>query len=439
MVQRRLALRCGMGFCSRSTLCSAAAVWLVLLQVFIVVSNRRRVQIATLHGDPDGSHSLPPAAAAISTAEERTKLARQVGGPLQGDDGFFYPGRLWLDTNGRLIQAHGGGVLYVPESRTYYWYGENKDGKTVHRKGGLARVDVIGVSCYRSEDLMTWEDLGVVLKAEPDDPGSDLHPSKVVERPKVVYNEKTKKYVMWMHIDNATYEVASAGVAVSDSPTGPFKYLGKVRPWDSDSRDLTLFKDDDGAAYLVYSSEMNSCLHFGRLSDDYLRPEGEKVRVLPGASREAPAVFKHKNLYYMVTSGCTGWHPNQALVHASASVFGPWELLCDPAVDPDQEFRRTTFQSQATFVLPLPGHPDLFVFMADRWMEGNLQQSRYVWLPLVMEERHGREADAMVLSGGGAGGGGGGVLARPILEWHVKWQLPDGWNDAIPTSSAAEP
>ena len=42
----------------------------------------------------------------------------------------------------------------------------------------------------------------------------------VIERPKVIYNDKTKKYVMWMHIDKRHYEYARAGVAVSDKVTG---------------------------------------------------------------------------------------------------------------------------------------------------------------------------------------------------------------------------
>ena len=37
----------------------------------------------------------------------------------------FYPGKIWLDTNGNRIQAHGGSVMYI--DGTYYWYGENKE------------------------------------------------------------------------------------------------------------------------------------------------------------------------------------------------------------------------------------------------------------------------------------------------------------------------
>lgn len=59
-----------------------------------------------------------------------------------GNDSFcYYPGRIWLDTEGNPIQAHGGGILYDERLRTYYWYGEYKDGPTYHaHKKGAARV-----------------------------------------------------------------------------------------------------------------------------------------------------------------------------------------------------------------------------------------------------------------------------------------------------------
>lgn len=65
-----------------------------------------------------------------------------------GNDSFnYYPGRIWLDTEGNPIQAHGGGILYDESSRTYYWYGEYKDGPTYHaHKKGAARVSQL--SCF---------------------------------------------------------------------------------------------------------------------------------------------------------------------------------------------------------------------------------------------------------------------------------------------------
>src|ERR1017187_4433461 len=94
---------------------------------------------------------------------------------------------LWHDTDGKPINAHGGGVLF--SQGVYYWYGEAKSGRTYlpdcNKSWGGTRVDLTGVSCYASTNLLDWKNEGIVLPAVPDDPQSDLHPSKVLERPKV--------------------------------------------------------------------------------------------------------------------------------------------------------------------------------------------------------------------------------------------------------------
>ncbi|XP_077216792.1 uncharacterized protein LOC143851298 isoform X2 [Tasmannia lanceolata] len=335
----------------------------------------------------------------------------------RNDSMYFYPGRQWLDTDGNPIQAHGGGILYVENSGMYYWYGENKDGPTYHaHKKGAARVDIIGVSCYSSKDLWTWTHERIVLPGEEENITHDLHKSNVLERPKVIYNDQTEKYVMWMHIDDVNYTKASVGVAVGDSPTGPFKYLKSQRPHGFDSRDMTLFKDEDGKAYLIYSSEDNSELHIGPLTDDYLDVTRVMRRVLVGRHREAPAVFKHEGTYYMITSGCSGWAPNRAYVHAAESMMGPWETMGNPCVGGNKVFRATTFFSQSTFVLPLPGLPDSFIFMADRWNPAELRDSRYVWLPLTV----GGAADEPLEYNFGFP-----LWSRVSIYWHKRWRLPD--------------
>ena len=155
----------------------------------------------------------------------------------------FRPGEVWLDADGRPIQAHGGGVLH--DRGTYYWFGENKEGKTQTYARDNYRIDAVGVSCYSSRDLVNWKNEGTVLPVSRSE-ASDLHPSKVVERPKVIFNERTVRYVMWLHIDSEDYTAARTGVAVSDSPAGPYEYLGSFRPNRQESRDMTVFKDEDG-------------------------------------------------------------------------------------------------------------------------------------------------------------------------------------------------
>jgi hypothetical protein len=310
-------------------------------------------------------------------AEEPTKSSAQTD---------FKPGEVWLDTAGHPINAHGGGVLF--HDGTYYWYGENKQGRTWLPDSTKAwsgyRVDVTGIRCYSSHDLLHWRDEGLVLKAVTDDTAHDLHASKVCERPKVVYNPRTKKFVMWMHIDSEDYKAARAGVAVADKPTGPFKYLESVRPEGQMSRDQTLFQDDDGKAYRIFSSEGNDTTYISLLSDDYLKHAGKFVRIFIKRRMEAPCVFKHEGKYWFVGSDCTGWAPNPARSAVADSIWGPWKELGNPCRGSGAE---TTFGGQSTFVFPVVGRSDIFVFMADRWNKNNLQESRYLWLPIKFKDR----------------------------------------------------
>lgn len=294
----------------------------------------------------------------------------------------FRPGEVWRDSDGQAINAHGGGVLH--HQGVYYWYGELKRGRTwtpaCNRSWGGARVELVGVSCYASRDLLNWKNEGNVLPAVADDPAHDLHSGKVLERPKVVFNPRSKQFVMWMHIDSEDYQYARAGVAVSASPTGPFRYLGSVRPDGAMSRDLTVFQDDDGKAYLFHASEDNATLHVSLLTDDYLQPAGRFARLFEKRFMEAPAVFKHAGRYYLVASGCTGWAPNAARSAVADSIWGPWRELGNPCRGSEAE---KTFGGQSTFVLPVAGRPGTFLFLADRWKSQDLPDSRYLWLPIT--------------------------------------------------------
>ena len=294
---------------------------------------------------------------------------------------MFEPGKVWYDTEGQPIQAHGGGILY--DQGTYYWFGENKNADTE-----AGHVNVVGISCYSSQDLSSWRSEGIVLASVRDDPEHDLHMSKVVERPKVIYNPRTQTYVMWMHIDNTDYSYARAGVAISSSPTGPYRYLGSMRPCGTDSRDMTLFKDDDGSAYLIFSSEWHRNITIALLTDDYLAPSDAFIKTLSHPrhpeGREAPTVFKHSETYFLITSACTGWEPNAAEYAIASSPLGEWTTQKNPCIGLDAE---TTFHAQSTHVFPIVEKEHAYIFMADRWNSNNLRDSRYVWLPLEVQDK----------------------------------------------------
>ncbi len=284
----------------------------------------------------------------------------------------FAPGEIWNDTNGKPINAHGGGFLY--DHGTYYWYGEFKI------EGAAGNNAHVGISCYTSKDLYHWKNQGIVLKVSSD-PNSDIADGSIIERPKVLYNAPTHKYVMWFHLElkGQGYKAARVGVATSDDPAGPYTYLHNFRPDKQMSRDMTLFQDDDGAAYLVTSSEDNKTMHVSRLKDDFLETTGEYHRVFVDQVLEAPAIFKRAGKYYFVGSHCTGWAPNPAVSAVADSPTGPWTMLGNPARGPGAEI---TFGSQSTYVLPVAGKRDEFIFMADRWNPKNAIDGRYVWLPI---------------------------------------------------------
>jgi beta-galactosidase len=296
---------------------------------------------------------------------------------------YFSPGKIWKDIDGNAINAHGGGILF--HNNKYYWYGEMKTGETrlvPDQNWECYRVDVTGISCYSSTDLYNWEFENIVLKPNFDNPQHDLHTSKVLERPKVIYNVATKKFVMWMHIDSEDYAFSRAGVAVSDSPTGPFQYIESVRPNGQMSRDMTIFKDTDGKAYHIFSSETNATMRIVQLTDDYLRHTNNEKRILINQHREAPAMFKRGNKYYLITSACSGWAPNAASIICSDSIWGEWTVPYNPCVGKNSSI---TFNSQSTYVIPVQDKPDTYIFMADRWNKTDLEKSLYVWLPITFE------------------------------------------------------
>ncbi len=310
----------------------------------------------------------------------------------------FFPGEVWKDTDGNTINAHGGGILL--HNGTYYWFGEIKKGKTWRvpyvTSWEAYRVNAGGVSCYSSKDLINWKYEGVALAPNTTDSTHDLHTSKVIERPKVIYNKMTRKFVMWMHLDNEDYSYAHAGVAVSDKPAGPYEFINSVKPNGNDSRDMTIFQDEDGKAYHLYSSEGNATMHITLLSDDYLKHTATEKSILIKESREAPAMIKFNGKYYLFTSGCTGWSPNPAAYAIADKPLGEWKQQDNPCQGDKGDI---TFGAQSTFVIKVPGRKDAFIFLADRWNKTNLPDSRYVWLPMTIKD------------------------GKPMITWEDKWNF----------------
>jgi len=348
----------------------------------------------------------------------------------------FKPGQIWPDNEGKHINAHGGGIIYYND--TYYWFGEYRLPRSEKDKSRY------GVSCYSSKDLLNWKNEGLALKVI-NDTASILSPGCVIERPKVIFNKKTGKFVMWFHheLKGQGYKAALTGVAVSDNVTGPYKYIRSLRPnagvwplnfpeeykkakikdgdlksWSDEwklavreglfvrrdfeggqmARDMTIFVDKDGKAYHVHSAEENMTLHFSELTDDYLDFTGKYIRVLPGESNEAPAIFYSKGKYFMFTSGTTGWKPNPARLAVSKKIFGDWKSIGNPCKGTEDE-NKISFGSQSTQILPVYGKKNVFIYMGDRWTPDNLADSRHIWLPVEWEK------------------------GNPVIRWYPNWNL----------------
>ena len=415
-----------------------------------------------------------------------------ISDPGTGNSSYFQPYWYAKDsdgaTTGHHIQAHGGQVLTLTENgqTVYYWYGED-------RSNGYDNSP--GVHVYRSIDGMNWTDRGLAMrsvrslteltsdpyftnlygvvndgvvdtaKAEklnyylnvnPDQNGDGTTDSvqAIFERPKVLYNAAHNNYVMWWHSDGSitpggsNYARSLAAVAVSDSPVGPFKMVGAFRmPNRADyktghasavpggARDMTVFQDSDGTAYIVYSSEENRTLYVSKLNDDYTNAaqstnDPAKIQdfavqysengqypytladggagapvehqdytiVKDRGSLEAPAIFVYNGVYYIVASGATGWSPNKQTYYTADAVNGTWIR----GVVPNDEYentafnslpegadgllshgdsRGTSFGSQSTAVFELS--PGKFIYMGDRWDAGKAD-STYVWLPMTI-------------------------------------------------------
>lgn len=147
------------------------------------------------------------------------------------------------------------------------------------------------------------------------------------------------------------------------------------------SRDMTLFTDDDGKAYHIYSSEDNLTLQIAELTEDYLSHSGRYIRIFPAGHNEAPAIFKKDGTYWMITSGCTGWAPNAARLFSAPSIWGPWTQHPNPCRGEGSD---RTFGGQSTYVLQLPGNR--YLFMADIWRPKSLMYSEYLWIPVRFDE-----------------------------------------------------
>ena len=285
----------------------------------------------------------------------------------------FRPGRPWLDTEGVHINAHGFCVL--KHEGKYYWYGSHKiEGKTESEKNEA------GVRCYVSGDLLNWKNSGMVFSVDAEGQHPDVADAGILDRPKVVFNRLSGKFVMYFKLyppkaagGMVGTDVAYVGVATASGPLGPFEYRGKFTGAGSESGsgDFAIHQKGYGSLHHIAVRKPDKVLVCGRLTKDGLKPAGEYVE-MKGITRatEAPAVMRRGGKIYLLGSGSTSWDPNPARMFVANQIEGPYRSLGNPCVGVNPHNRlgpEKAFGGQSTFLMAAPWNPDEWIAMFDIW------------------------------------------------------------------------
>jgi F5/8 type C domain/Glycosyl hydrolases family 43 len=262
----------------------------------------------------------------------------------------------WYDQDGALINTRAGCLRKFGD--TFYWYGLLKwqDPKAWNDQ-----------TCYSSTDLVHWTYKGIVL-----------HVDAGANRMDVLYNDSTKKYVMFLKYGG---DAATLGIATSSTPDGQFTFLSQTLVDGANIGDMSVYEDDDGKAYLAYVWDQtgpNRQHGIYLMSADYLTLD-KRIYLWDISSREGPHIFKRNGLYYYGTSETNGVKPSPTRYYTSANLAGPWSaatMLSTPGSS-------TTYETQCDFVFPFTGtQGTCYMFDADRWLPTGPKQGGYLWLPL---------------------------------------------------------
>ena len=308
----------------------------------------------------------------------------------------FRPGQIWNDTSGKAINVHAGYIVY--EDGYYYWIGDSRTGNECN-----------GVGCYRSKDLYNWTNRGLIipLSGKISEDNWDLAKGRNLYRPKILYNELTKKWIIWAVWENMEVTITKSCRLVSDHMEGDYDLYeiscvnGILR------RDYTLFKDDtDGRVYFIGAVNTNADILGVQLNDDYLDGTSNASIILDGVKYEAPAIFKMYDMYFGLFSGCTYWKPNRSRWAYLYNMLEGWsyERVFTDVTGSGIEFcvddvKGTTYDSQSAFVFKVGGDDQKLVYVGDRWDENNLESSKQVWLPISMRSGY------------------------PTIHWYDEWDL----------------
>lgn len=346
----------------------------------------------------------------------------------------FHPGQVWLDTEGKRIQAHGGSVMFLDGQ--YYWYGENKE-----KTNGTNGIWHWGVRCYRSRDLYNWEDLGLIIPPDTEHEDSPLNPKSMMDRPHILYNRRTKKFVCWLKImerDGSQTET----VLTADQITGPYTMVrSHLHPLGMNAGDFDLAQAEDGKGYYFFE-RVHSETIIADLTEDYTNVSGYYSTHFPHPGppdvREATAHFVRNHRHYLLTSGTTGYFPNPSQAAVADTWHGPYMVLGNPH---PSDASQTSFHSQISSVFRVQGKKDLYIAVADRWLPELMQVSYKTVHDVCAAVSTGNlgalaeieGAQAMIQSSGKENTSIADYVwlpirfsgDMPVIEWMDEWRLSD--------------
>ena len=256
------------------------------------------------------------------------------------------------DVNGEIVDAHDGCLQFF-EGR-FYLYGTAYGTSDRFSLTNHYRV-------YSSPDLERWTYEGELLRDQP---------AGVYYRPYVVFNPSTGKYVLWYNWYPKLWN-GQVGIAISDTPVGPFK-IAKLNVLHnregSRSGDGSLFVDDDGKGYFIFSAiDDGYAVRVLSLTPDYLGLTGEASGILAKGA-EAPLLFRRNSLYYALCGplcpACS--EGSQVQVFTAVSPLGPFTPRSNINRSPENDSPDIPAQETWVAKIPTSGGP-VFVWMADRW------------------------------------------------------------------------
>lgn len=391
---------------------------------------------------PTGSGGKPGSGGAVATGGALgSGGAPGLGGAI-GSGALIHNDSFWKDTAGNTIYSQGGGAYRF--NGTYYWYGVKYNGAVTYAAKPTKQnsdTSFAAVTCYSSNDLVTWKHEADVLTA--DGLNASVMSSSWVGRMGVVYNANTKKYVLITQYQGA----AGSGelFATSSSPTGTFTYdhvqATVTNVANMTTGDQTVFVDDDGAAYLICSSSSGrSNLYVAPIrASDSLNIE-PAVRIFGGAGREGNAMFKYNGMYYFCSSDLHGWNASHSYYIAASNIMGPYGAE-GVIGNTDADFSHV---SQTGFFFTVVGASGTTViFAGDRWSDFAGNGLGYnQWCPLTFKGATPSMASVSSWSldaaaGTWAVGPANNYALNPSFEAdRVAMTQPAGWTTSTTTSGA---